>query len=227
MTNARSGRSAPATTIGALLRDTALQVVMLSDGATIPEPSQWRERGIELVLDLQRRMSDAGVDPDIATEISYAQCALLDENALRCAASAGDDARRIWESEPLQVKFFGSYNAGETVYQRIAALLHRPSPDRWLVDAYRTILGLGFLGRYPREDDPERQDVMRALDDASTLTPAPELLVSGRGVGWWRRWSGLSAFGWLVLAVIFTAVLGWALSRQLDALVSSIGAVRG
>ncbi|MDQ7989336.1 MAG: DotU/TssL family secretion system protein [Candidatus Dactylopiibacterium sp.] len=210
--------------LGLMLRDTALQAVMLNDGAGIPSPAQWREHGIGLVRDLRQRLDEAGLPPAVADEISYAQCALLDECALKRTGLADAATRSQWESEPLQVKFFGSYNAGEIIYERIRALLHQAQRDPWLVDTYRTLLGLGFVGCFANAHDAERQKLVRALAEAAPAEQAPEVLIRGKGAGGWHRWAGLSPAAWLALAIGLTVALGWSLSHRLDALVMTLSA---
>ncbi len=208
--------------IGALFRDTATQVALLAGMAEIPDPVRWRETGIRLVEALQARLHDAGLPPQIADEIRYAQCAILDESALRRVPQAHDPARSTWEAEPLQVKYFGSYDAGDKIYHCIEALLRQSSPEPLCVEAYRLILGLGFLGRFAIEDDPARLRIIQALESARTSDVQPDLLVVGDRGGWWRRWRGMGPLGWAMLAMVIMVVLGSVLSLRLDELVAEI-----
>lgn len=203
-----------------LLRDTALQVALLADQPVIADPATWRAHCVELVETLQARLKDAGFAPAVLQEISYAQCAMLDECALTALPPEQRDA---WAAEPLQVRFFQSYNAGDTVFEQIAALLRQSTPEPALVETYRLLLGLGFLGRYAHEADPERQRTIDALQRlAPPLTSTPELWIKAGRTDWSAILRGWSPWLWLVLISACVALLGIVLQHRLDALLAQI-----
>ncbi|WP_308446563.1 DotU/TssL family secretion system protein [Silvimonas soli] len=209
-----------ASLIRPLFRDTALQVSLLAEKPDIPDPGRWRARCIELAQTMRLQLQDAGLSSAVIEEISHAQCALLDESALR---SLPEEMRSEWEAEPLQVRFFNSYNAGETVYEQINALLRQSVPDTTLIETYVIVLGLGFCGRYPSETDPARMNTFNALKSLDQSNqPTPSLLVKAGQGAWLSNWRGLSPLMWLLLISALTVILGLMLMHLLDAQVAAL-----
>lgn len=205
-----------ATLIGTLFRDTALQVILLADGAKPPDASSWRANAIELVTQLRSALREQQLPDAVVDEISYAQCALLDEQALAQMARSNEAAWSVWAAEPLQVHFFGNYNAGEEVYQRIGMLLLQPTPSPLLVGCYRTMLSLGFIGRHGRLDAPERLEICRALDGAAGQPVLPSLQVAAGASRWRAFWRRYGLLGWtltaLLIVLLLWLLLGWHMS---------------
>jgi len=96
------------------------------------------------------------VDIDAA---KYALAATLDEKVL-CSELA---ATGEWINEPLQMRLYGSFAAGEEFYTRIDELKRDPSGPRLLaLEVYHLCLGLGFKGKY---DDRRGQDQIKVIMD--------------------------------------------------------------
>ncbi|OSI09238.1 DotU/TssL family secretion system protein [Neisseria canis] len=129
---------------GSLL-DTALVVSALSFGAQPEHSVSWYEYCKNLVIQLKQSLAEGDYAESEIEQISYAQCALLDEAALKFLKGADRD---VWEMEPLQVHFFQTYNAGDVLCNRIEELSKSPSPNPRLAEAYLSIMNLGFRGRY-------------------------------------------------------------------------------
>ncbi|WP_051711640.1 DotU/TssL family secretion system protein [Andreprevotia chitinilytica] len=205
----------------AMLRDTALQVALLSQQAEVPSMTIWRTRCTGLIEQLRQAMRNQHYDEAMIAEVSYAQCALLDEAALR---HLPDHQRNDWESEPLQVRFFGSYNAGDVVYERIDALLRQSEPPAQLVELYSTLLGLGFLGRYPDADNQQRQRIVATLARLSKIDGQDDsqLLIVHARRGWRIPWRALSPLSWAVISIGLTIGFWVLLDRQLDQAVTRL-----
>jgi len=213
-------RTSSPSLIRPLFRDTALQVALLAGQPVIADAALWRARCDELVEALQLRLKDAGLSPALVSEISHAQCALLDESALRALPEGQRDG---WAAEPLQVRFFQSYNAGETVFEQIEKLLRQTTPDPALVETYLIILGLGFLGRYRSEDEPDRKRTVQALQHFDPVPHAqPALLIKAGSNAWFSAWRGLSPFMWLLLAIAVVVMLSVTLNHWLDAQIATM-----
>ncbi|KVH12727.1 MULTISPECIES: DotU family type IV/VI secretion system protein [Burkholderia cepacia complex] len=129
----------------ALLRDTALLVAQLSSGGEVDNPEGLRQQCARLVAQLATALDAQGVAADIRDDLLVAQCALIDETALRHLPAA-DKAN--WESRPLQVDRFGTHDAGTRIYERLEYRMREPSPNVDLLECYAAIFGLGFRGRY-------------------------------------------------------------------------------
>ncbi len=147
--------------LDALLQDTYLLVVELRHGASAQNSPDLWGRCAKLVEQARQGLKDADVNTRSAELISYAQCALLDETALSCAKG---EAHAKWASEPLQAKFFSRHQAGEFLYEDMREALRQPAPDVLVLTAFQRVLMLGFQGRYRDVDDPEREQLLAALD---------------------------------------------------------------
>lgn len=132
-----------------LLRDTALLVSMLSQGGNAEPVQKLRERCVELMATFAAALEQRGFAADVRQDAQYAQCGLLDEAVLRCP-SVQD--RSSWAAHPLQVERFGKLDAGDHVFDRLSERLREASPNVDLLECYAAILGLGFMGRYVREE---------------------------------------------------------------------------
>ncbi len=136
------------------LRDTALAVSALSFGAQPEHSVSWYEYCKNLVIQLKEILGKEAYSQDEIEQVSYAQCALLDEAALKFLSGSDRD---VWEMEPLQVHFFQTYNAGDVLCNRIEELSKSPSPNPKLAEAYLSIMNLGFRGRYVLDETEASQ----------------------------------------------------------------------
>ena len=119
-----------------------------------------RAEAERLLMEFEReaqRRNVSMVDIDAA---KYALAALLDERVLCSELAATAD----WLNEPLQMRLYGSFAAGEEFYTRIEDLKRDPGGPRLLaLEVYHLCLGLGFKGRY---DDRRGEDQRRVIQDA-------------------------------------------------------------
>ncbi|OSI19145.1 DotU family type IV/VI secretion system protein [Neisseria dumasiana] len=148
------------------LRDTAIAVATLSSGATPETAATWHEYGKTLVTQFKNHLHEHGFSSEEIDALSYAQCALLDEMALKHLQ--GQD-RDVWEMEPLQVHFFQSYHAGDVLCDRIEKLCSEKTPDSKIAEGYLSILNLGFRGRYVLDE----QEAQKWRNELSRFVPKP------------------------------------------------------
>lgn len=85
----------------------------------------------------------------------YALVALIDERIFLSDLPAKD----AWMGEPLQLRLFGDFDAGEQFYQRCDQLLHGSAP-RPALEVFHACLGLGFRGKYADRAGEERRKVL-------------------------------------------------------------------
>lgn len=210
----------PATDIDALLQDTWLQVISLRHGPLFKdgEGAQLWQRCAADVKRVQQALRDADVDKPARHHILYAQCALLDETVK--GRGVQDDACVEWYNIPLQGHFLGTLDAGDALCDRIRDVLREPAPDLAVLTCFQRVLMLGFLGGYRRIDDPERQRLVKALDEhvrplsAPFYRPVLAEVKSGRGVnGWFSSWPVRIGFTALLLAALW-----WGFDHWLDLL---------
>ncbi|WP_354685095.1 DotU/TssL family secretion system protein [Cupriavidus necator] len=204
------------------LRDTALTVTALADAAQPMEGfATFRAKCVEQVARLREEFHANGQPADVVEDAAYAQCALLDEVALRRLQGADRDA---WEREPLQVQQFKSHDAGEALITRIERRLAEPQPVLPLLTVFHTVLGLGFQGRYALEGASARTALIRAIDErlerAGMGKASGPVLVT---VGTPRRWlSQMSPLGWVVVACIGAGLVYLGLDRWLAAAIARL-----
>ncbi|WP_042270631.1 DotU family type IV/VI secretion system protein [Paraburkholderia heleia] len=144
-----------------LLRDTALQVTSLAPGGSVADTTAFRDRCRQLMRNFSDALTRRGYSEDVRREAMLAQCGLLDETALR---ELGEEARSGWGLKPLQVEQFKLHDAGERVIDCIEARLREASPSVDLLECYSAILGMGFMGRYARDGDAKRAELVAALN---------------------------------------------------------------
>ncbi|RFU45013.1 DotU family type IV/VI secretion system protein [Paraburkholderia sp. DHOC27] len=213
-----------------LLRDTALLVSMLRQGGTTESVEKLRARCVELMHAFSTALEQRGFPADVRQDAEYAQCGLLDEAVLRCPTLKD---RSSWEAHPLQVERFGKLDAGDHVFDRLAERMREAAPEVDLLECYAAVLGLGFMGRYAREDEAKRQALITTLNArlASLRPAATHTFLVERGgprvTDWLCR---LSPWGIAALAGIaaVTVYLIWAhaLNAQLAQLVRSASSVQ-
>ncbi|MBB3259396.1 type VI secretion system protein ImpK [Paraburkholderia bannensis] len=156
--------------LSALLRNTALEVSHLAQGATTDDVEDLHALCEKLTEDLASALQVREVAVDVARDVLYMQCALLDETVLACLPT---QSRPLWEATPLQVERYGEHNAGEQVYSRLATRMREAPPNVGLLECYATVLGLGFQGKFAREGAPQRAAIIRSLDERlAKLSPS-------------------------------------------------------
>lgn len=209
--------------IDALLADAWLTVTELRHGARLAEGEGdvlW-QRCVDDTERVMKQLEQADVSEASRQHILYAWCALLDETAK--GREGEDDACIVWYDRPLQVKYFGSMDAGGELYERMRQILREPAPDMAVLTCFHRVLMLGFKGSYSLKDSAREQLVRALAERVPPFDFAPDrpLLapVSGsHGLReWLRHWPvciGLSA--------IVVAVLWLGLNHWLDGLVTTL-----
>ncbi len=203
------------------LRDTALTVTELAGEARTETFGKFRDKCLEHLNRLREEFRAAGHSPAVVEDAAYAQCALLDEVALRCLQAMDRDA---WEREPLQVKEFQSHNAGEELIARIERRLAEPQPVLPLLAVFYAVLGLGFQGRFALEGTGAREALMRTIDERLERggvhkSTGSVVVTSGQP----RGWRGLSPLAWVGTALVGAALIYFALGRWLAASIAQLG----
>jgi type VI secretion system protein ImpK len=147
--------------IDALLQDSYLLVVELRQGASVQDGNAVRALCARQIEQVRQQLKSAGLSQRNIDYISHAHCALLDETVLGCAKN---DAHADWAGESLQARFFGRHQAGDFVYEEMHEVLRDPDPDVHVLTVFQRVLMLGFKGRYADLDDPERTQLLAALN---------------------------------------------------------------
>ncbi|MEA9390206.1 type VI secretion system protein TssL, short form [Acerihabitans sp. TG2] len=216
--------------IDQLMAETWLTVTMLRHGASTSDGKALYHQCQQQVENVRAALEKAGYDDDSIKHISYAQCALLDETVMSrktTLANEGedgntDDGQRAWRAVPLQARFFGSLQAGEAIWDRIAEVLRQPAPVAAVLTCYHRVLSLGFQGLYSVKamNQTQRDETLKALN-ARVCPPDAGLSLIIHRTGR-RRYSLLrSVWLWTAFAVMFTGAVWWGGYHWLQLLLSA------
>nr|WP_313018612.1 type VI secretion system protein TssL, short form [Atlantibacter hermannii] len=228
--NARKYGTAASIDIDALLQNSWLQVISLRHGPRFQEGEGrilW-ERCVADIERVQHALKEAELDDASCDHILTALCALLDE-AVK-GRGVEDDACVQWYDIPLQGYFFGTMDAGDTLCNRMRDVLREPAPDNAILTCFQRVMMLGFLGEFRSLNDPERQKLVKALNDQVSPFSYPQthpvLAESRAGRGMWDWLSPLPVR--IGLSVLVIVGLWWGLSHWLDQMLVTLlpGTVR-
>lgn len=210
--------------IDGLFQDTWLQVISLRHGPKFQDGEGhllW-QRCVTDVERVQLSLKAAGLDEASCQHILTAHCALLDE-AVK-SRGVQDDACMQWYDMPLQGHFLGTIEAGDTLCDRMRAVLREPQPDTAVLTCFHRVMLLGFLGSYRALNDPQREQLVGALSgqvppftvryDHPVLKNAHSSSRIGIGLSSWPVRISVSA---LVLVVLW-----WGLDRSLDRMLATL-----
>ncbi|SAK43886.1 type VI secretion system protein ImpK [Caballeronia arationis] len=214
-------------TMRALLRDTALEVSLLAQGGTAGSVPDLRARCLQLVQDFDAALEARQVPRDVKEDAVHAQCGLLDEMAMKHLSGVG---RSQWDEYPLQVERAGNHHAGEQVYERLTARMRETPSNIELLECYAPILGLGFRGRYARDEGQgERAALIKALNaQIAKARPSvePSFVIDcggGRRFDWMRQVSPWALAG---VACVVAGVIWFAWAQSLDSQLAHLLASR-
>ncbi len=223
-------RFATAQTVDTLLpltlRDTASIVVALRSG-NLPSVEHLRKQCDDLAVNLRKELQRRGLSHDVIDDALYAQCALLDEAALMCLR---DDARDVWEREPLQVRTFGRNDAGEELLRRIGRRLREATPVLPLLQIFAAVLRLGFAGRFAANEQVAREKLVSEIDERLTRAvgngrdgdahgSAGAIVVNPSR----RRRRPLPPLSWVLIAWIAAGLVWFAIDQWLMSAISGMG----
>ncbi|MCH8034105.1 MAG: DotU family type IV/VI secretion system protein [Bacteroidetes bacterium] len=99
-----------------------------------------------------------GFDNDKTRSAKFALVAFLDETII----SSSWVHKEAWLSDPLQIKLFETFNAGEEFFNFLNELRQKTSANKEVLEIYYLCLSLGFKGMY-QIHSPEK--LRRIIDD--------------------------------------------------------------
>ncbi len=182
----------------------------------------------EAFAELESKAQRSGIAADAVRLAKYALCAWIDERILASDLSA----RSRWASEPLQLRYFDDFSAGEEFYIKLEAVRAAPELGE-VLEVYGLCIALGFRGKLADERGLERRrllvqqiasDLQRGRGVEATRGPTPEPVIVAQALS-----SGVLV--WVApLASVFAVVLAWIfveawVAGAVDALAASIGEV--
>ncbi|WP_339482842.1 MULTISPECIES: type VI secretion system protein TssL, short form [unclassified Pseudomonas] len=204
-----------------LLQGTYLLVVELRRGASVPDSEALGDLCVTQVEQVRQRLEQAGLSPRSVDHINHAQCALLDETVLTCTQGT---ERTDWAREPLQARFFNRHQAGEFLYEDMREVLREAAPDQAVLTAFQRILTLGFRGRYQDIADPEREQILAALNAQVmplAFNPGPTTQVAGSELIERLRQLRSPLVHALAVVLLFAGVW-WAMDHLLNGVIASL-----
>ena len=172
-----------------------------------------------------------GVDNERIRLAKFALVAFLDETII----SSDWSEKNEWLTEPLQIKLFDTFNAGEEFFTNMSTLRQRTSANKDVLEIYYLCLSLGFKGKYQLQS-PE--NLRRIIDDLN-LELHPEayrsldlLSPNGKprqsivqtvktGLPLW-----MYPIGAVVILLIFYVILSFSISGKLDDVMDILNSLR-
>ncbi|HMN24231.1 MAG: DotU family type IV/VI secretion system protein [Ignavibacteriaceae bacterium] len=172
-----------------------------------------------------------GVDNEKVRLAKFALVAFLDETII----SSDWSEKNEWLTEPLQIKLFDTFNAGEEFFTNMSTLRQRTSANKDVLEIYYLCLSLGFKGKYQLQS-PE--NLRRIIDDLN-LELHPEayrsidlLSPNGKprqsivqtvktGLPLW-----IYPVGAIVILLIFYVILSFSISGKLDDAMDILNSLR-
>lgn len=203
----------PTSFLPVAFRDTALTVVTLGTSDAPSSFKTLRPQCLKQIQRLREEMNANGQTDDVIQDAMYAQCALLDEAALRHLTGPDRDA---WEREPLQVSQFGTHDAGEALVTRIQYRLQQAQPANPVLAVFFAVLSLGFQGRFALEEPDVRDAMIHALNDRLGGAEDGAGGVVVRSATRRRWWANVSLPAWVVLTMAMAAMVWLLLDRWLS-----------
>jgi type VI secretion system protein ImpK len=134
-------------------------ILKMSETKEIGDSEALRDRLKRLLKNIEREAKDEGIDHEDMEFTLYALVASLDEVIIRSQWGQKD----IWITKPLQLEFFGRYNAGEVFYAKLDELRKRPHSTGDVLQVYYFCLALGFKGMNLLEGKEKRKRIMEEI----------------------------------------------------------------
>ena len=146
------------TTLADIASGCLILILQLRGTNDYGDPMVLKNRINEMFDKFERDARMAAIDNEKIHLAKFALIAFLDETIISSAWSRKDS----WLSEPLQLKVFETFNAGEEFFDYLNKLRQRTSGNKDVLEIYYLCLTLGFKGKYQLQS-PE--NLRRIIDD--------------------------------------------------------------
>lgn len=112
------------------------------------EEPRLRQKIKELIQSWRRKCQRAEVETQDVETAQFAFVAFLDETIITSDWALRD----LWIANPLQMEFYGRFDAGEEFFVRLENLRQRPKSHAGVLEIYYLCMAMGFEGKYQLED---------------------------------------------------------------------------
>jgi len=225
MNDSRSGSKKK--TLADLSAGSLMLILQLRSTSDYGDHPALKTKLIDMFDSFEGSARSAGIDNEKIRLAKFALVAFLDETII----SSGWNRKDEWLTEPLQIKLFDTFNAGEEFFTNLHNLRQRFSSNKDVLEVYYLCLTLGFKGMYQLQS-PET--LRRVVDDLN-LELHPEsynatdvLSPNGRpkenfvqivkgGVPIWLYPAVV-----LIICIIFYLIMSMSVSGEADEIVESL-----
>lgn len=153
--------------IADLSSETLMLILQLRSTNEYGNATTLKSRVADLFDKFEREGRTAGIDNEKVRLAKFALVAFLDETIISSSWTQKDE----WLAEPMQIKLFDTFNAGEEFFEHLHQLRQRSSGNADILEVYYLCLALGFKGKYQLQS-PE--NLRRVIDDLN-LELHPEM----------------------------------------------------
>lgn len=140
--------------------DSLILVLQLRAGKEYGDPKKLRNRVLGMLDDFEKDCVDARIEPQKIQRTKFAIVAFLDETILSSEWSQKAD----WLVEPLQLKLFNSFNAGEEFFRYLEELKTRMRENSDVLEVYSLCMSLGFRGKYQLQSPESVRGIIEELN---------------------------------------------------------------
>ena len=208
-----------------LASESFILILQLRSTNDYGDPENLKSRVYEMFERFEDNSRRAGIDNEKIKLSKFALVAFLDETII----SSGWAQKDQWLSDPLQIKLFDTFNAGEEFFNHMAELRLRSSQNKDVLEIYYLCLSLGFKGKYQLQspenlrriiDDLNLElhpDAFRSIDMISPNGKPRQSLVQTvkGGLPLW-----IYPLGALVIFALIYMILSFIISGEVDSVVS-------
>ncbi len=163
----KSGKKKPVSEIAS---ECLMLILQLRSTNNYGNPESLKSHLNEMFERFEREARGAGIDNEKILKAKFALVAFLDETII----SSSWNQKETWLAEPLQIKMFDTFNAGEEFFNYLEELRQRSSTNKDVLEIYYLCLALGFKGKYQLQS-PE---LLRRVIDDLNMELHPEMYQS-------------------------------------------------
>ncbi len=145
-------------TLADIASDCLILILQLRATNNYGDPALLLNHVNDMFENFERKARTEAIDNEKVNLAKFALIAFLDETII----SSSWDQKETWLTEPLQLKLFDTFNAGEEFFDNLNKLKQRISANKDVLEIYFLCLTLGFKGKYQLQS-PE--NLRRIIDD--------------------------------------------------------------